>query len=458
MKKYSQYIQSKLSRIHPALLFLYSYLAAISAGTALLMLPVSTVSGFISFIDALFTATSAVCVTGLIVVDTGSYFTLFGQWVILGLIQLGGLGIMTVSVALFQIIGKKVLFRHRMAMQEIFTHTPRKDIYQLVKSIFIFTAIAELIGTIFLTFHWIREYPFFKALYTAFFHAVSAFCNAGFSSFANSFMGYKSSLILNLTICTLIILGGIGFPVVYELYDKMFKTKDISGRYSVHTKTVLLTTSILIVLGMVVLFNTNIRYLASGNLREMLLVSFFQSVTCRTAGFNTVDIGSLNSSALTFMMFLMLVGASPGSCGGGIKTTTLALLGSLSLSRIRGRLKVNMFRKTIPGETVTRSISMVFLSIMIITFFFFLILVAQQGQVSGKHHGEFLEYLFETISAFGTVGLSTGATQTLTSLGKFYIIILMLIGRLGVAAFAYILTGFKTAQDIEFAEENIMIG
>jgi trk system potassium uptake protein len=422
------------------------------------MLPIATASGFISIIDALFTATSAVCVTGLIVVDTGKYFTWFGQGVILVLIQLGGLGIMTVSVVLFKIIGKKVLFRHRMAMQEIFTHIPGKDIFQLVKSIFIFTGIFELIGTVLLTFHWIREYPFFKALYTAFFHSVSAFCNAGFSLFTNSFMDYKSSLILNITICGLIIFGGIGFPVVYELYYRIFETRGDPGRYSIHTKTVLLTTGALIGLGMVVLLYTDIRHPGSDNAKEMLLASFFQSVTCRTAGFNTLDIGSLNSSTLTFMMFLMVVGASPGSCGGGVKTTTLALLGSLSLSRIRGRLKVNMFHKTIPAETVTRSISMVFLSIMIITVFFFLILVAQQSQVTGKDHGEFLEYLFETISAFGTVGLSTGATQTLTSLGKVYIIILMLIGRLGVTAFAYILTGFKSSRDIEFAEENMMIG
>ncbi len=445
--------------MHPASLFLYSYISAIAAGTALLMLPVSTASGSIGFIDALFTATSAVCVTGLVVVDTGSYFTLFGQLAILAMIQLGGLGIMTVSVAFFSVIGKKVMFRHRMAMQEIFSHSPREDIYRLVKSIFVFTAIAELIGAALLAIFWSSEFETREAIYLGLFHSVSAFCNAGFSLFPDSFVDYRSSVFLNLVICGLIVFGGLGFPVVYEIYRKFLERRENTRiRVSLHTKTAVITTGILIPLGMAVFLLTDVRHLGSGDFSEILLSAMFQSVTCRTAGFNTVDIGALNSSALTFMMFLMIVGASPGSCGGGVKTTTLALLASLSWARIKGRNKVAMFRKNIPEETVTRSITVVFLSIVIISIFFFLVLVAQQGRGEAGLHSDFVPYLFETISAFGTVGLSTGATGALTSAGKMYIIVLMLIGRIGVVAFSYILTGRRHAAEIEYAEENMMIG
>ena len=445
--------------MHPASLLLYSYLGAILAGTGLLKLPFSTVSGSIGLIDALFTATSAVCVTGLIVVDTGGYFTLFGQMVVLVLIQLGGLGIMTISVAFFTVIGRKVMFRHRMAMQEIFAHSPREDIYRLVKSIFIFTAIAELGGTLFLAIFWSGEFGAAKAAYLGLFHSVSAFCNAGFSLFADSFIQYRDSVFLNLVVCGLIVFGGLGFPVVYELYEKyVVKWHEPRKRISVHAKTVLVTTGVLIPLGMAIFLITDVRHLGSGDWAEVLLSSFFQSVTCRTAGFNTVDIGMLNSSALTFMMFLMVVGASPGSCGGGVKTTTLALLASLSWTRVKGGEKVNMFRKSIPDETVTRSISVVFLSMSIISVFFFLILVAQKDGGGFGLHEDFVPYLFETISAFGTVGLSTGATGTLTTIGKLYIIFLMLIGRIGVVAFSYILTGLNPSAEIEYAEENMMIG
>ena len=238
----------KLSTLHPANLLLSSYLASIAVGSGLLMLPTATVSGSISPTDALFTATSAVCVTGLIVVDTGGYFTLFGQGVILALIQLGGLGIMTISVTLFQLIGKKVFFQSRMAMQEVFSHTPRDDIYSLLRSIFVFTATVELAGATLLFFHWWRSYPAGKALYLSLFHSVSAFCNAGFSLFANSFIDERGSVLLNVTICTLIVLGGLGFPVVYELYRRTTDKQRRSRRFSVQFKTVLVTTGLLIFL------------------------------------------------------------------------------------------------------------------------------------------------------------------------------------------------------------------
>jgi trk system potassium uptake protein TrkH len=450
--------RNAVSRLHPTVLLLLSYLAAIAMGTAALMMPVSTVTGDISLIDALFTATSAICVTGLIVVDTGSYFSVFGQWVLLFLIQIGGIGIMTISVALFQIIGKKVFFQQRMAMQEIFTHTPRKDIYALVRSVLVFTLSAEIVGAVILFFFWSTEYSISRAAFCAVFHSVSAFCNAGFSLFKTSFMGARSSVPFNLTIITLIILGGIGFPVVYELYFRS-KRGIKRQRMSVQTKTVLITTVLLILAGTAVLLASQREMVQSSGFMRAALAALFQSVTCRTAGFNTIDIASLNTATLAFMMFLMLVGASPGSCGGGIKTTTLSVLAAFSWSRLQRYRHVNLFQRTIPHETVSKSMSVMVLSVTAICTVTFLILFfdPEHGSRIGGNR-QFLSYLFEAVSAFGTVGLSMGVTSVLAPSGKALIMALMIIGRVGVPAFAYIIAGAEPARGIQYAEENIMIG
>ena len=447
-------------KMHPGTILLSSYLVTIGVGTFLLLLPASTVSGTISFIDAIFTATSAVCVTGLIVVDTGSYFTLFGQHIILALIQLGGLGVMTISVTIFLMIGKQVSFKQRMAMQDLFAHTPREDINQLVKSILWFTVIAELTGILLLTVHWIKEYPLTKALYLAVFHSVSAFCNAGFSLFTNSFMDYTGDVFLNVVICTLIVFGGIGFPVVYDIYNTVFRSQGERVKLSVQTKTVLITTGILIMAGTAVFWSVEQNASLHGySFVGSFLTSLFQSITCRTAGFNTINIATLGNATLAFMIFLMVVGASPGSCGGGIKTTTLAVLGKFAWSRMRNKIRVNMFKKSIPKDTVGKSTSLVLISMTIIVAALFLLLLSTPGNLySGEHQSQFLSYLFEVVSAFGTVGLSMGATTQMTCLGKLLIIIIMLIGRVGVLTFSYLIAGVELTNGIEYAEENIMIG
>lgn len=454
------YSLKRFRKAHPAVLLLLSYLAAISLGTCLLLIPCATASGKIDFIDALFTATSALCVTGLVVVDTGSYFTLFGQAIILVLIQLGGLGIMAFSVFFFLSIGKKVAFRHRMLMQETFAHTPREDIYGLVKAIFCFTAIVELSGASLLFIHWSSEYPFTQALYMAIFHSVSAFCNAGFSLLSNSFMDYRGSCLLNITICGLIILGGIGFPVIYEIFRKVGTHIEDRLKFSVQSKTVLITTFILIIYGTVIFWMVEQdASLRNCSLRESLLAALFQSVTARTAGFNTVDMAALSNATLGLMIFLMFIGASPGSCGGGVKTTTLAVLGSLVWIRLHRRIRVNMFKKSIPRETVTRSVSLFVLAIGFLAAFFAMLLLTQQGGLASEaNRGQFLEYLFELVSAFGTVGLSMGATAKINWCGKILIIAMMLIGRVGVLTFSYVIAGAEVRNGIEYAEENIMIG
>jgi len=452
--------RNRVLKAHPATLVLASFLLAISLGALLLMLPIATNDGYLSSVDALFTATSAVCVTGLVVVDTGSFFTLFGQIVILVLIQIGGLGVMTISVALFQWIGRNVSFRQRMVLQDLFAHTPRDDIFSLVKSIVLFTLGAEAVGVVFLTFHWITEFPFAHAFYLAIFHSVSAFCNAGFALFPDSMVRYSDNLLLNASLCILIVVGGIGFPVLYDLQSwcKTYRTKRV--RLSIHTKTVLLTTLILIVGGALMFaFLERASLSGSQTLSHRILVPLFQSITCRTAGFNTVDILSLREATLDMMIFLMFFGASPGSCGGGVKTTTLALLSAFTISRLRRKRRVNMFKKSIPTETVTRSISLILVSIVLIGIVLFLLLMGDPvtgSQASGP--GSFLGYFFETVSAFGTVGLSMGETPALGAWGKSWIIIMMIIGRVGVLTLSYIIVGTGPTNGVERSEENLMIG
>jgi trk system potassium uptake protein TrkH len=451
----------RVLRTHPAVMVLAGFLAAIALGAFLLELPISTNSGSISFVDAWFTATSAVCVTGLVVVDTGSYFSTFGQCVIIVLIQIGGLGVMTISVLLFQWVGRSISFRQRMLMQDLFAHTPREDILSLVRSVVFFTLSAEIAGTILLTFHWSSEFPLPQAIYTAIFHSISAFCNAGFSLFSDSLVRYSDRLVLNITMCSLIIVGGIGFPVLYDLQYCFFRQHKERKRLSIQTKVVLLTSLVLIIAGALMFALLERQTLwASSSIAHRILVPLFQSITCRTAGFNTVDISSLKEATLALMIFLMFFGASPGSCGGGVKTTTLALITSFTFTRILRKRRVNMFKKSIPPETVTRSFSLLLVSIGIICAVLFMLLI---GDPTVYHNapiqrGRFLTYVFETVSAFGTVGLSMGITPMLNIWDKYWIILMMILGRVGVLTFAYIIVGTGVTDAVEYSEENIMIG
>lgn len=458
---YRNLLRNWLLKIDPATLTAVSFIVVILVGTGLLMLPISTTTQQIPFIDAMFTATSAVCVTGLTVVDPGTYFTLFGQWIILCLIQVGGLGVMTISVVLFSAVGRAISFKHRRIMQDVFTHAPRADILQVVTTIISFTVIVELSGALLLFFDWYPKFPVQKAAYLAIFHSISAFCNAGFSLFPDNLMQYSGSFIVNFTICGLIVLGGIGFPVVHNLHVTYKLRNSQRLKLDVQTKTVLLTTVILIIFGagmFWVLEQT--RVLLDKPFLESVFISFFQSITCRTAGFNTVDIGALNEATLSVMIALMFFGASPGSCGGGVKTTTLAVIAAFTWSRIRRRIRVNMFKKSIPSETVNRSLSLVLVCIALIGGVLFLIL-SDHSIITGavtRCENRFLAFLFESVSAFGTVGLSMNLTPLLSSWAKSWICLLMLIGRVGILTFAYIIIGDGVETGVEYAEENIMIG
>ena len=447
--------------MQPATLILLSFLFVIAVGTLLLMLPIATHAGSIPLIDALFTATSAVCVTGLTVVDPGTCYTKFGQWVMVFLIQVGGLGLMTISVALFRLIGKSIPFKQRMAMQDVFAHAPREDILKLVKHVVLFTLLVELGGVILLTLHWADEYSFGRSVYLGVYHSVSAFCNAGFALFPDNFMRYGGSWLLNFTICGLIVVGGIGFPVLHDLYQQLRHRKGKRGKLAVQTKTVLVTTGVLIVGGAVVFAFLESRFLgARESVAERVLTPIFQSITCRTAGFNTVDIGALGDATLFLMIFLMFVGASPGSTGGGVKTTTLAVISAFTLNRLKKSRHVNLFKKTIPDETVVRSASLILISVSVIGIVLFMILVSNAASQLGAtgFQRPFLAYLFETVSAFGTVGLSMGVTSSLTTWSKAWIIAMMIVGRVGILTFSYIIIGSIPTRGVEYAEEGVMIG
>jgi len=458
-RKREETVRRSLQRMHPAYLVIFSYLSAAVTGMVLLSLPQASVSGRLPLVDALFTATSAICVTGLIVVDTGARFSLFGKSVILILIQLGGLGVMTFSVFLFIFLGRSLGIRGRWAINETFSAAPISHVGNLLKSIFLFTFITEAAGALLLSVHWSGRMGWSSALFAGLFHSVSAFCNAGFSLFTTSFMEDSGSPLLNIVVMVLIVIGGLGFPVIYEFIIR-FKERKSKERFilSLHSKMVLTTTSVLIISGALFIYllerRSGLAGLSSGG---KILASFFQSITARTAGFNTVDIPSLGAATLFIILMMMFIGASPGSCGGGIKTTSFAAFFAIMKSKIKGMDSVSYWKRTLPDETVSRVLAIFILAVLTVVTGLLILLVTQGGpNESIKEY--FLTYMFEAVSAFATVGLSMGVTSSLTISGKFVIIVLMLLGRVGLLTIAYVVTRRKKEISYKYAEERVMIG
>jgi len=445
--------------LSPERTLIVSFLGIIAVGTFLLCLPWAASVGSASVVDALFTATSAVCVTGLIVVDTGRFYAPFGQVIILILIQVGGLGIMTFSVFFYLLLGRSIAFRDRRIIQSTFSQSPAKSIYPLVRSVFLYTVVIEGVGVLLLFLGWGKSLPLPRALYVSVFHAISAFCNAGFSLFSDSLVGFQNNIPVNLSITSLIILGGIGFIVLKEIMEIGYR-KSRSFRMSLHSKVVLAMSATLIVLGTLFIFfierDNSLQFLPLG---KQILVSYFQSVTCRTAGFNTISMVGLSNATCFILTVFMFIGASPGSCGGGIKTTNLATLLSLALNRYKGREGASLFRRTIPNETVARSISVILASVIAVIVITIFLLITQLGDLSHtESRGLFMEYLFEAVSAFGTVGLSMGVTAKLSSMGKLIIILMMLLGRLGPLTLAFGMARRTRKGGFQYAEENILVG
>jgi trk system potassium uptake protein TrkH len=452
---------SKWFSAMPARSSILGFLILIAAGTALLMLPASSAnSQSLGFIDALFTSTSASCVTGLVVVDTGTYLSRFGQIVILGLIQTGGLGIMTMSTLFILMGGKRLGFKERIVLQDTFTNGRNYSIYSILKYVLIFTLIIEGTGTVCLFLRFIPVASLSEAFYFSIFHSISAFCNAGFSLFYNSFTGYNQDWMFNLIISFMVISGGIGFLVLAEL-SRIFPFKRrIWPRCSLHTKIVLSSTLILLIISTLVLLYTEwSNTLAPLSVPNRLMAAFFQSVSARTAGFNSVAIGNMANETLFVLILLMFIGASPGSCGGGIKITTFITLIALGISRLFGYEKTFLFKRTIPEENISKAISILLISSAVIIIAIMAILTSELGETAHTaSRGKFLELVFEVVSAFGTVGLSTGITAGLSMAGKLIIIFVMFIGRLGPLVIALAVSRRPEKSHYSYAEENIMIG
>ncbi len=443
----------------PSRIIVLSFAGTILAGALVLTLP-GTHRVHMSFLDALFMSTSAVCVTGLSLFDISSQFTHFGQWTLMVLFQIGGLGIMTFSIFFAYILRRDISMIGMSTVLSSFGTGKKINRIKIITSVVKFTFIFEGIGALLLTFYFMtyQGYPLLRAAYYATFHSISAFCNAGFSLYPDSFMRFRDSLFLNLVITSLIIIGGIGFIVILEIY---YRIKGEIHFLSLHTKMALIVTFILIIGGtLTIFFLENNFYFASHHFTtgEGLLASYFQAVTARTAGFNTIDIGKLSLGTLFFLIILMFIGASPGSTGGGIKTTTAGVLFAVFINRLRGRSNIRIMNRTIGQETVSRAIAIAISSLILIALV--LLLLTFIYQISPWFQGKdpFLQMLFEEVSAFGTVGLSTGITPELDNFSKALLILLMFIGRVGPLALAFAIGGEGREDKIIYAEEDLMVG
>ncbi len=435
---------------NPLRTILLGFLAVILIGTFLLMLPISSHGGT-SFVNALFTATSAVCVTGLIVVSM-SHFTLFGQLVILTLIQVGGLGYMSFTSFIFLTFKKKLSYRDKIILKEAFNYPEMHSIVSFFKRIMIFAFTCEFIGAVFLFFVFCSRMGFSKAVYYAIFHSVSAFNNAGFSLFPNSFVSYKYNVLLNFTIIILIVLGGIGFVVMDELY--LYFRKKISF-LSLHVKVVLSTTAFLIFVPTIIIYLLEVNGIFHNHgFFGSILVSLFQSVTTRTAGFNTTDLSFMHNSTLFLLIILMFIGASPGGTAGGVKTTVATSVAAAVYSYIRGEDKVVLFNRRIPDEAIYRSLVIVILSFFILSLAAFVL--------SDIESVDFLSALFESVSALSTVGLSVSTTNlslsaSFNAIGKLIIILLMFAGRVGLFSFSVALFGKKKSRSYSLPTGRIFV-
>jgi trk system potassium uptake protein TrkH len=431
-----------------------SFIGTILLGAFLLILPVSPADGkTVSFVDALFMATSATCVTGLATVSVANDFSIFGQLVLLMLIQVGGLGFMTLTSSMTIFLGKSMRMKDRMVMQDLLDVSSQEELIAMILDIIKYTFFIELWGGIILTIAFTFEgFELGTALYYGFFHSISAFCNAGLALFDTSLESYSVSPMIHGTIAVLITLGGIGFITLRELREVVtFKRK--IDQFTLHSKVVLLTSFVLTVGGAVFIFFGEFLDSIDGySLWQKTQVALFQSVTLRTAGFNTVPISQFNSYTIYGMCLIMFIGASPGSTGGGIKTTTFAILVQSIITTLRGQKTVVMMGRTISAAYVVRTIALTFMSIIIVSVFILIMMKVESQQA-------FLTLVFEVISAFATVGLSLGVTPYLSATGKLVIALLMLIGRIGPITMLLAI-GEKSGQkgNYEYPDGRIMIG
>lgn len=450
-----------MRRLPPTALLPGSFLALIVAGTLFLALPAAQARDDVALLDAAFTSVSAVCVTGLTVVDTGTRFSPAGQAGLLALIQLGGLGLMTYAVFAGILLGRRIAFTDRMLIRETLHHSLAPGLRRLVVSIVAFTLTAEAAGALVLWLRFRTDHPPGEAVWQAVFHAVSAFCNAGFSLFPDSLVRYRGDVLVNLTVTGLVVGGGLGFLVVIEIRDHLRARLrgGLPPRLTLHTRLSLTVSGLLLALGMALFLALEWSCLLDGlPFGEKLLAGWFQSVVPRTAGFNTVDYGRATAGTLFLTVFLMFVGASPGSTGGGLKTTTLGLLVALLVARFRGHERVRTFDRTVPHADMDRALTLTMLAWALTSAAVFaLVSMESHGVPFGQARLGFPSLLFEAVSAFGTVGLSTGITPQLSSASKVILMILMFVGRVGPLSLVMAI-GARSRGRFRHAEENVMVG
>ena len=438
-------------KLSPSRKLILGFLFAILLGTFILMMPFSLKEGEkLSFLSSLFTIVSAVCVTGLTVVDVSKVFSPAGDLVIIFFIQLGGLGVMTFSSILFLAMGKRMTFYERELLKEERNADSSGEISSFIKKLLLTVFIIESIGAIILTWEFAKEMPINKAVFYGIFHSISAFCNAGFSLFSNNLEAYKANPIINLTIGYLITLGGIGFAVITSVIMVIRRGID---RFNLTSKVAIIISMILTFGGMILFFileYSNSATLGDLNFIQKILASYFQSVTLRTAGFNTIPLGELRNSTIFMCCILMFIGASPGSTGGGIKTTTFGVILFYVIGIVKKKENVEIFNRRLDWEIMNRALAILVLAITYVSIVIMLMLIAENFSPE--------EIVFEVISAFGTVGLTLGITPDLSKFSKLLLIFTMFVGRLGPMTFALAIGETKKKALSKYPKENILVG
>ena len=428
------------------------FIFVILVGALILTLPISTTSGErTNFLDALFTATSAVCVTGLIVVDTGTYWNMFGQTLIMILIEIGGLGFMSFTTLIAIILGKKITLRERLILQDAMNTFNIQGLVKMVKYVLVFTVTVQFFGTLLFSTQFIPEYGLGRGLFYSIFHSISAFCNAGFDIFGNfsSLTYYNSNAVVILVASALIIIGGLGFTVLSELYSKKSLRK-----VSIHSKMVILMTTVLVLGGTLLMFlfeNNNVNTIANMSFFDKIMNSFFASVTPRTAGFNSISTNGMTTAGQFLTIILMFIGGSPGSTAGGIKTTTIGILIVTIICVIQGKEDAEVFKKRFSKGLVYKAFTLIFIGVSLVIVVTMLLSYTEK-EVS------FIALFYETVSAFGTAGLTLGVTSKLSSVGKVLIMIMMYLGRVGPLTVVLSITRKKINLGIKYPEGKILIG
>lgn len=437
----------------PYMTILLSFVIVTVLGGILLSLPISVNYGkSVKLIDGFFIATSAICVTGLSSIDIGSVYNTFGQIIILILIQLGGLGVITFTSVIIIMISKKIGYYTKKIVQEDINIDTTFRIEEYVKKVIFSVILIEFIGAVVLFFEFIKRFSFFKAVYYSLFHSVSAFCNAGFALFSDNLYGFKNSFLINITIPLLIFLGGIGFSTILNCYNVFTKKEK---RLTLTTKLSIKISIFLIIAGtfaMFILEYSNKSTIGNLSFVQKLEASFFQSVSTRTAGFNTISILGLKRSTSLLFIILMFIGASPGSTGGGIKTTTFGLIALGTWATLKNKDGIEYDKRSISWRIYSKAIAILFISLIYTTICIFLLILFERNK-------NFLDLVFEVYSAFGTVGLSRDLTPSLSDISKFILIVTMFVGRVGPLTITLALSKSNLKKGhYTYPQENILIG